>query len=422
MAASSSPWPALRKRARTLASEVYAEAIGEVVIAAERILPPLKSGRPSLHGKIANTLIAWIAFAVACIGKMEKLLHGTGGLPVNDIREATLLELQNKAGALSDKRLLPSAYEVWVGARTEGHLRLRYAYDTNRLATMLPQARDSLSKSATDVCRPVELDQETRDWVRHHVEAPAPGTQLSVWRALKRRLYHYDAGVVAFYGFPRNYLLSTAQWGELLTGHARGSRGVALDVGAGDGSLNEPVRSLFSKIVATELTVPLVCRLRASGLDAVIAEELLAEHLGRSEFDMIFILNVLDRCKDPFSMLEQAHALLPPDGWLVVSVVLPAFQADAADGVGGEQRTWRVVGQDFETATASLVRDVMLPSNFEPLRIVRAPYFCAGDRYSPVAALDACVMVLRRLPPPSSTSAAGTEVAAEVCKPCSVGG
>ena len=98
-------------------------------------------------------------------------------------------------------------------------------------------------------------------------------------------------------------------------------------------------------------------RLRASGLDAVIAEELLAEHLGHSEFDMIFILNVLDRCKDPFSMLEQAHALLPPDGWLVVSVVLPAFQADAADGVGGEQRTWRVVGQDFETATASLVRD-----------------------------------------------------------------
>ena len=114
-------------------------------------------------------LIAWIAFVVACIGKMEKLLHGTGGLPVNEIREATLLELQQKAGALSDKRLLPSAYEVWVGARTEGHLRLRYAYDTNRLANMLP-TREGLPRGANDVCRPVELDQETKDWVRPHIE------------------------------------------------------------------------------------------------------------------------------------------------------------------------------------------------------------------------------------------------------------
>eukprot|EP00966_Prymnesium_polylepis_P165883 3834416-Prymnesium_polylepis.1 len=33
--------------------------------------------------------------------------------------------------------------------------------------------------------------------------------------------------------------------------------------GAGDGSLNDPFRHLFSSIVATELSVPLVSRLRA---------------------------------------------------------------------------------------------------------------------------------------------------------------
>ena len=38
---------------------------------------------------------------------------------------------------------------------------------------------------------------------------------------------------------------------------------------------------------------------------------------------------------------------------------------------------------------------VLVPSGFEPLRITRAPYFCAGDRFSPVAALDACVIVLK---------------------------
>ena len=156
------------------------------------------------------------------------------------------------------------------------------------------------------------------------------------------------------------------------------------------------MRPLFEKIVATELTTPLVCRLRAAGLDAVLAEEPRVGWLGRSNFDMVFILNVLDRCKDPLRMLQQVHDILSPDGWLVVSVVVPASQSDAAISSGGSQRQWSVTGADFEAATSSLVRDVMIPSGFVPLRIVRAPYLCAGDRYSPVAALDACVMVLKR--------------------------
>jgi len=279
---------------------------------------------------------------------------------------------------------------VWIGARTDGKLRLRYAYDATRLRSLLPGSFDP------NICVPVALDNETLNWVRGHVERPAPGTQLAVWRALKRRMYHYDAGVVAFFGFPRNFLLSTGQWHELLSGRPRSTSAVALDVGAGDGSLNIPLRGSFAKIIATELTTPLVFRLRAAGLDAVLAEELRAEWLGHSGFDAIFILNVLDRCKDPFQMLEHARQLLAPDGWLITSVVLPATQSDAASGSGAQQRRWNVKGGDFETGTASLVNDVFLPAGFEPIRIVRAPYFCAGDSFSPVAALDACVMVLRQ--------------------------
>ena len=115
------------------------------------------------------------------------------------------------------------------------------------------------------------------------------------------------------------------------------------------------------------------------------------------------------------------HELLTPEGWLVVSVVLPASQSDAAISVGDRQRKWAVQGSDFESAAASLVRDVMLPAGFEPLRIVRAPYFCAGDRYSPVAALDACVMVLRRTPKDGAAAAAAAAIAAatpDKCEPC----
>jgi len=361
-------------------------------------------------------MIASIAIFVATIGRLERLIGGAGGLPVNDIREATLQELRQGAGALTDRRLLPSAYEVWIGARADGRLRLRYTYDVSRLRALLP---DSIG---ADVCVPVALDSETLGWVRARVKRPAPGTQLAVWRALKRKMYHYDAGVVAFFGFPRNFLLSTSQWEQLLGGRPRATSAVALDVGAGDGSLSLPLRSSFAKIIATELTAPLVFRLRAAGLDAVLAEDLRADWLGRSSFDVVFILNVLDRCKDPFLMLDQAHSLLTSDGWLVVSIVLPASQSDAAADTGTRQRRWNMQGDDFESGAASLVNDVFLPSGFEPLRIVRAPYFCAGDSFSPVAALDACVLVLRRIPRSEACNAstkASASASASVCSTCS---
>lgn len=399
MSSAPSPWPSLRQRSRTLISEVYAEAITEVVSVAQRTLPETVPGPPPFAARLGNILLSFVAVIVSLVGQVERLLNGgsTGGLPVKSVREASLRELEGGAGRLQDKRLLPSAYEVWVGPRAEGDLRLRYTYDAAKLSSKLP-AREQ----ASCVCKPLSLDDETVKWVTSHVTNPCPSTRLAVWRALKRRLYHYDAGVIAFRNFPRNYLLSAAQWRELLDrppASARGSSsasGIALDIGAGDGSLNEPMRALFHRVVATELTTPLVMRLRAVGLDGMLAEEPRPEWLGgEGRFDAVLILNVLDRCKDPFRMLEQARAMLPPDGRLVVSVVLPASQSDAAASVGGSQRRWDVSGADFETAAASLVTNVLVPTGFSPLRIVRAPYFCAGDRFSPVAALDACVIVLK---------------------------
>jgi SAM-dependent methyltransferase len=194
-------------------------------------------------------------------------------------------------------------------------------------------------------------------------------------------------------------MLSEPQWADLLGGRPRGKSGTAIDVGAGDGSLTAAFRPLFSSVVATEVTLPLVHRLKALKLDARLAEALDPKALGRDAFDVAFIMNVLDRCKDPHALLRDTRALLPDDGWLVVSVVMPPTQSDAMARVGAKQRRWAVAGADFEAAAASLVRELLLPSGFEPLRLVRVPYLCAGDRHSPVAALDAAVLVLRKAEP-----------------------
>jgi len=47
-------------------------------------------------------------------------------------------------------------------------------------------------------------------------------------------------------------------------------------------------------------------------------------------------------------------------------------QSDAAATVGTSQRQWSVKGDDFETAAANLVANVLIPSGFDPLRIVYA--------------------------------------------------
>ena len=72
------------------------------------------------------------------------------------------------------------------------------------------------------------------------------------------------------------------------------------------------------------------------------------------------------------------HALLPEDGWLVVSVVLPATQSDAAYSRGKSQLKWSVRGDmkhtaaDFEDAAASLVLDLLRPTGMTKRSVAHA--------------------------------------------------
>lgn len=395
--------------------------VGDCVgLFSKALVDPPPQGAPSIRSRLQNVLLSSVAVFVACYGGIERVLLGADGMPVNEVREASLQEVRQGDGRLTGRNLLPSAYEIWVGPRPEGHLRLRFTYDIERLVALLEGA-DVSDHAPRRVCEPLALDAETIAWVSARVVRPAAASRLAVWRALKRRLYHYDAGVVAFCRFPRNFLLSSGQWAELMADGRTGAASLALDIGAGDGSLNRPMRRLVGRLVTTELTVPLVCRLRAEGLDARVVDEPSSAALGldAAAFDWVFILNVLDRCKDPFALLAHAAENLKPAGRLVVSVVLPASQCDAAAAVGGTQRRWTVAGREFEPAAASLLRDLLIPAGFVPERLVRTPYLCAGDRSSPIAALDACVVVLRLAgAPPAHGIGVGGAVQCGECGEC----
>lgn len=211
--------------------------------------------------------------------------------------------------------------------------------------------------------------------------------------------YHYDVGAIM--GFPRLHLLDRGGWAALLPDLPSGA--VALDVGAGSGHLLQEFRPLFREVVATELSAALVWRLEQQGARAFQTEAIVREALGGWwGFDVVFLLNVIDRCKDPVAMLRQAVASLKPGGTLVVAVPLPWEQLDARHSNRNAKQTALAVRGDTWESAASHLLQLLTDQGLRPRRLVRAPYWCTGSDRKPVQALDGAVVLL-------GSSAAGTE-------------
>ena len=170
-----------------------------------------------------------------------------------------------------------------------------------------------------------------------------------------------------------------------------------LDVGAGDGTVTSKLAPLFDEVVTTEVSASMVRSLRArrwTCIESANLAELLPESTAR--YDVVSVLNVLDRCSEPRALLKSARALLAPDGVLLLAVVLPfaPFVERGPLKVAPRERL-PVAARDFEGALAQLVRGVLAPLGFQVKLVSRVPYICKGDvtsRYFVISdAVLACV-------------------------------
>lgn len=224
------------------------------------------------------------------------------------------------------------------------------------------------------------------------MEEPTPYSITRVQRSIKRQrlLYHYDAGAIM--GFPRLHLLDQSGWAALLPDLPRDA--TALDIGAGSGHLLRDFAPLFpGGVVATELSAPLVWRLGQQGAHAFKTDVVSRETLGGWwNFDVAFVLNVIDRCKDPVALLRQVAASLRPGGTLVVAVPLPWEQHDARASLAS-QAELAVKGDTWEAAASHLLQ-LLSDLGLRPRRLVRAPYWCSGSEREPALALDGAIVLL----------------------------
>ncbi len=113
----------------------------------------------------------------------------------------------------------------------------------------------------------------------------------------------------------------------------------------------------------------------------------------------VSLLNVLDRCDTPRTLLTRLRdVLLPGEGRLLLAVVLP-FRPFVEDGT--QRRTpAEALGlspdASFEASLAALWQTVLQPLGFRLEAVSRVPYLSDGDTKCPVYCLDDALIVLSR--------------------------
>jgi SAM-dependent methyltransferase len=210
------------------------------------------------------------------------------------------------------------------------------------------------------------------------------------------RLYLSDFDANALTGMYRMLLLPNGAWQRLLKGRPGGR---LLDVGAGVGDVTLMLAESFDEVETTEVSRGMARRLSRRGLRCH-ALDLTSERLDAPAFDAVTLLNVLDRCDKPHTLLKNCLALLKPGGRLIVALALPyrPFYYLGPTTPDPVERLDCDVGPSgaWEDGARRFIERDLLPLGLSLECFARAPYLSAGDSARPLYELDDVVVVLSK--------------------------
>jgi len=231
--------------------------------------------------------------------------------------------------------------------------------------------------------------------------AAAPATALGFWSHAMRSVLRlccdvYDTN--GLLGGRPMHVAGTEQWRRLL---GSGAHGRLLDVGAGDGEVTTTLAPLFEEVHCTETSRPMAWTLHRRGFVCREVDLATTEPEGdEAPYDVVSVLNVLDRCSRPHSLLRAAHECLKEGGLLIIALVLP-FHPCVFHGKSCQPpEEWLPIdsASPFETAVGELCDGVLTPLGFEVTAVARVPYLSVGDKFKRVYELDDAIVVCRKSP------------------------
>ncbi|ETN87085.1 DREV methyltransferase [Necator americanus] len=172
-----------------------------------------------------------------------------------------------------------------------------------------------------------------------------------------------------------------------------------LDLGAGDGGITKKFSPLFGTIYTTEMSQVMQWRLRQQNFNEEDVEKWFSSS---RQYDLISVLNLLDRHYNPRKLLLDLHATaLHSNCHVLMAVVLPLHQyVEFRPSSTNFSRNTRlkVEGKTFEEHASSLVENEFIPAGFEVVKWTKLPYLCEGDLYKPFYILYDALFLLRAVP------------------------
>lgn len=263
-------------------------------------------------------------------------------------------------------------------------------YTCNNLST-LPESLSSKFvqlEPDEDSLKFLEQAEQKSDWIF-----------TQIWHVIAKSFLSWFMSQTSINGWLQRgsmFVLSRAQFLQMLKSDESWHKDSLMDLGAGDGGVTAQIAPLFDNVYATEVSHTMQNLLTKRGYTVLDIENWDKD----KKYDVISCLNLIDRCNTPLQLLKQIKEALKPDGYVFLALVLP-FSAYVELGNKNHKpdELLPVRGQIFEEQVNSLIKEVLEPIGFTVVSWSRVPYLCEGDLKQAYYWLDDSIFVLK-----SSTS------------------
>jgi len=258
----------------------------------------------------------------------------------------------------------------------------------------------------------LSADDDTKNFLSHCVsQYESPPLSRYVKSILRKPLGLFlgHTDVNAFLTTGRMFVFSTSQFRALMAPWLQSRSEMelkalrCLDIGAGDGGVTAQLAPVFHEVVTTEVSSHMVKQLRQRGFTCHEVNDVADVPRGEG-FDVISLLNVIDRCDRPRTLLQNVKRLLrSSDSCVVVATPLPLnpWVERGTSWVRPTESIGRIGcchtdnSRSWEECASHLVEDFVEPLGFEVVNASRVPYISEGDLSNPYYILDDCLLVLR---------------------------
>lgn len=133
----------------------------------------------------------------------------------------------------------------------------------------------------------------------------------------------------------------------------------------------------------------------------VLGKEAMNSNISLSDgkhFEAVALVNILDRCDAPISLMKQVKEVLDPTyGRLIVAVVLP-FRPVVQDGRKRRSPVEKVKlrkMKGWEKSVNAINEEIFKPLGFIVERIAKLPYLSGGNGRKSYCTLDDAIFALR---------------------------